>query len=82
MLAREAAPGTPPMTEPTVEEVAAAEAVNSLQWDKVYAAARRRCLRDMTGGFYDEHLAREVAEQLADKISQALSAAFGGRNEQ
>lgn len=55
-----------------------AEAVNSLLWDEVYAAARKRCLRDMTGGFYDEHLAREIADQLARKMGEALTNSSGG----
>jgi len=46
----------------------AAEAVNSLDWDDVYTKARQRTMRDMTGAFYDEHLAKELAERLASKI--------------
>lgn len=64
------------MTEITqasdIAEVAG-QAVNALDWNAVYAAARRRTLRDMTGTFYDEHLAREVAERLSASIATAIA---------
>lgn len=58
------------MADREAEEIAG-RAVNSLDWPDVYAAARRRTLRDVTGTFYDEHLAREVAERLSQSIVAA-----------
>lgn len=54
-------------------EITQAEAVNSLDWDKVYKAARQRTLNDATGTFYDEHLAREIAERIAAYIAKHRS---------
>ena len=52
----------------------AAEAVNALDWPKVWSEARCRTMRDMCGEFYDTHLARTVADQLATYILEAAVA--------
>ncbi|KQM37918.1 hypothetical protein ASE59_11500 [Sphingomonas sp. Leaf10] len=54
-----------------VERVAR-EAANGLDWDKVYAAARKRALNEVTGTSYDEYLAREIADRIARAALQAL----------
>lgn len=53
------------MTVGDVIVTQASEAVRSLDWDDLYNAARKRLLKDATGGCYDEHLAREIADRLA-----------------
>ena len=69
----ELATPTPPIEgrDADVERVVR-EAVNGLDWDKVYAATRQRALKDVTGTFYDEHLAREIAYHIARAALQVL----------
>ena len=50
------------MTEPTVTQAEKFfdDLISHIQQDAIHAAARRAVMRDMTGGFYDEHLIRET----------------------
>lgn len=70
------------MTDLSAEErvwgTLAGEAANSLDWYEVHKAARRRCLRDMTGGFYEDHLAREIADCIARYLATAIRQLHSG----
>ena len=60
----------------TVSVPSAAQIFNHLcghvHQDAVHAKARRAVQRDMTGGFYDEHLFRETMRACAEVFAQTL----------